>query len=269
MRLSPLSISLALFAMLAVGRPAVGTGPIDCTDYRGKGRIRVLLQPDLPAKAGAPKDGLNIRLEQVFLRPDRMLLSVDWSGLQQRMLAQGSTEQIYQPSMGMVIERRYLHLDQVEENPITAIQTSLVSLGRVLRAAKSAHVVGKGKVLDYDCDITEADSKELIEKLGGLVDSGKGGGLRDGKTKAWVASGYGVPAKLEMYTAAGNLGMNLTMDELRFNTGVKPEELRLDVPAGTKKVSIDVDLAEKDWQQKMGQNLRKAMAAASIAQPRS
>jgi len=59
------------------------------------------------------------------------------------------------------------------------------------------------------------------------------------------------------------------MDELRFNTGVKPEELRLDVPAGTKKVSIDVDLAEKDWQQKMGQNLRKAMAAASVAHPRS
>ncbi len=199
MRLSPLSISLALFAMLAVGRPAVGTGPIDCTDYRGKGRIRVLLQPDLPAKAGAPKD----------------------------------------------------------------------ALGRVLREAKSAHVVGKEKVLDYDCDITEADSKELIEKLGGLVDTGKGGSLRDGKTKAWVASGYGVPAKLEMYTAAGNLGMNLTMDELRFNTGVKPEELRLDVPAGTKKVSIDVDLAEKDWQQKMGQNLRKAMAAASVAHPRS
>ena len=89
--------------------------------------------------------------------------------------------------------------------------------------------------------------------------AGKGNGLRDGKTKAWVATGYGVPVKLEMYTAAGNLGMSLAMDELQFNTGVKPEDLRLDVPAGTKKVSIDVDLAEKDWQQHMNQDLRKAV----------
>ena len=37
--------------------------------------------------------------------------------------------------------------------------------------------------------------------------------------------------------------------------------MRLDVPAGTKKVSIDVDLAEKDWQQHMNQDLRKAVDA--------
>jgi outer membrane lipoprotein-sorting protein len=260
---------LALFAMLAVGRPAVGTGPMDCSDYRGKGRIRVLIQPDLPTKAGEAKAGLDIRLQQVFLRPDRMLLSLDFNGLQQQVLAEGSTEQVYQPAMGMVIEKRYLHLDKAEENPIIATQTSIIALGRILREARSAHAVGKEKVLDYDCDILEADSKELIEKMGGIVNSGKGGGLRGGKTKAWVASGYSVPVKLEMYTTAGNLGMSMSMDELQFNTGVKPEEMRLKVPAGTKKVSIDVDLAVSDWQQKMGQDLRQAVAALNANRGRS
>lgn len=264
MRLSSRSISLAFLTLLVVSRPAIGTGPFDCTDYRGSGRVRVLIQPDLPVKSGEAKNGLDIRLKQVFLHPDRMLLSVDFNGLQQQELAEGSTEQVYQPAMGMVIEKRYLHLDKAPENPIVAIQTSIVALGRLLREAKSAHVVGKEKVLGYDCDILEADSKELIERMGGLVSAGKGG-LRDGKTRAWVASGYAVPVKLEMYTPAGNLGMSMTMDELRFNTGVKPEDLRLDVPAGTRKVSIDVDLAESDWQQKMGQDLRKAVVALNTA----
>jgi outer membrane lipoprotein-sorting protein len=268
MKRFPWLLAPALLALSIFVRPALGTGT-ECTDYRSKGRIRVLIQPDLPAKAGEPKGGLDIRLQQVFLRPDRMLLSVDWGGLQQQMLAEGTTEQIYQPSMRMVIERRYLHLNRAEENPIVAIQTSLVSLGQLLREAKSAHSVGKEKLLGYDCDVVEADSRELIQKLGGLISSGKSGGLRDGKTKAWIADGYGVPVKLEMYTAANNLGMSMTMDELQFNTGVKPDELRLDVPAGTKRVSIDVDLADKDWQEKMGQSLRKAVAAASSIQPRS
>jgi outer membrane lipoprotein-sorting protein len=264
----PILLIVLCLSLLAVSRPAIGTGPVDCTDYRGSGRIRVLLQPDLPVKSGEARNGLDIRLKQIFLRPDRMLLSVDFNGLQQQELAEGSTEQVYQPAMGMVIEKRYLHLDKAHDNPIIAIQTSIVALGRLLREAKSAHSVGKEKVLGFDCDILEADSKELIAKMGGLI-SGGNGGLHDGKTRAWVASGYAVPVKLEMYTAAGNLGMSMAMDELRFNTGVKPEDLRLDVPTGTKKVSIDVDLAESDWQQKMGQDLRKAVAALNSARPPS
>lgn len=268
MRTASLPLSFALLALLAVSRPAIGTGPTDCTDYRGTGRIRVLLQPDLPVKAGEAQNGLDIRLKQVFLRPDRMLLSVDFNGLQQQVLADGSTEQVYQPAMGMVIEKHYLHLEKAAVNPIIATQTSIVALGRLFAQTKSARVVGKEKLLGFDCDIVEADSKDLMERLGGLV-SGKNSSLRDGKTKAWLATGYGVPVKLEMYTAAGNLGMSMLMDDLHFNTGVKPEDLRLDVPSGTRKVSIDVDLAQSDWQTKMGQDLRKAVAALSSAPPHS
>ena len=65
--------------------------------------IRVLLRPDVPAKTGEPKEEIGCQLEQVFVRPDRMLLSYDLYGIRQQRLAQGSTEQEYQPAMGMVI----------------------------------------------------------------------------------------------------------------------------------------------------------------------
>src|SRR5258708_34263600 len=176
MRRSPFLLALVMVTLLALVRPALSTGPSEGLDYRGKGRIRVLLTPDVPPKAGQPREEIGCQLDQVFLRPDRMLLSFDLYGIRQQRLAQGSTEQEYQPAMGMVIEKHYRNLDKADENPIVAIQTSLVEFGRLLREAKSAHSVGKEKVLTYDCDIMEADSKEIIEKLGGLVSSGKGNG---------------------------------------------------------------------------------------------
>jgi outer membrane lipoprotein-sorting protein len=268
MRRSPVLLALAVAAALVVARPAMSTGPTDCQDYRGKGRVRILLQPDLAVKEGERRSEMGFQMEQVFLRPDRMLLSVDLYGVRQQMLAQGSIEQIYQPTMGMVIEKKYLNLDKAEDNPIIAIQTSIVDFGRRLHEAKSAHSIGKEKLLDYECDIVEADSREIVERMGGLVSAGKSDGLLGGKIKAWVARGYGVPVKLEMYTAAGNLAVSLAMEELRFNTGVKPEDLRLNVPAGTKKVSIEVDVTEKDWQQKMSRELQKAIEGIN-GRPRS
>jgi outer membrane lipoprotein-sorting protein len=266
--------SFLTFALLAaigalLPRGAAGAGLKPCTDYRGKGRVRVLLQPDLETKAGDPKNEMGFHMEQVFLGPDRMLLNVDMYGIRQQMLAEGNVEQTYQPAMGMIIEKKYRNLDKADENPIVAIQTSIVDVGRKLREAKSAHGVGHEKVLDFDCEVLEADSREVVEKLNGLVSPGKSNGLLDGKLMAWMVAGFGVPVKLEMYTAAGNLAMALTMEELRFNTGVKPEDMRLSAPAGTKKVSIDVDVAAKDWQQKMNEDLRKAVAGVGGERPRS
>jgi outer membrane lipoprotein-sorting protein len=268
MKCSPILLPLSLAAALATTRGAAGTVPTECRDYRSKGQIRVRLQPDLPVKPGETPNELGCRIEQVFVRPDRMLLNMDWFGLKQQMLAQGSIEQIYQPTMGVVIEKKYLNLNKTDENPILALQTSMVQCGKLLREAKSAHPIAKEKVLQYDCEVIEADSKEVMEKMGDLVSPGKNSALQNGKIKAWVVNGYGVPVKLEIFTTAGNLAASLTMEDLQFNTGVKAEELKLDLPADTKKVSIEVDLAEKDWQQKMERDLRKAVAGLS-AQPRS
>src|ERR1051326_6932865 len=230
MRRFPVLLLLGLLVPCLLPRLTAGAGLTECLDYRGKGRVRLLLQPDLPTKPGEPKNEMGFKMEQVFLRPDRMLLNVDLYGVKQQMLATGTVEQIYQPTMGMVIEKRYHNVEKADENPIVAIQTSIVDFGRRLREAKSAHSIGKEHLLEYDCDIIEADSKEISEKLGGLVTPGKSNGMLEGKLKAWVAAGYGVPVKLEMYTAAGNLAMTLNMEELRFNTGVKREDLRLDIP---------------------------------------
>jgi len=269
MRCIPAALLLMLVTSLPVARSTAASSLKECTDYRSKLRVRVLLQPDLPTKMGEPKAELGGQLEQVFLRPDRMLLSLDMNGIRQQRLAHGTTEQEYAPLMGMIIEKRYRNLERAEENPIIAIQTSIVDLGRNLRETKSLRTTGTEKVLEYDCDIVEVASKEFLEKMGGLLNLGKSNGLAEGKTKAWLVRGYGVPVKLEMYTAAGNLGMAFTVEELRFDTGVKPEDLRLEVPAGTKKVSVEVDLTARDWQKKMNEDLRKAIEGLSAVSSRS
>jgi hypothetical protein len=268
MRRSPLLMTLGLAAGMVAARAAAGSSLTECRDYRGKGQIRVRLQPDMPVKAGETPNELGCRIEQVFMRPDRVLLNMDWFGLKQQMLAQGSVEQIYQPTLGMVFEKKYLNLDKIDENPILALQTSMVECGRLLREAKSAHPIGKEKLLTYDCEVIEADSREIMEKMGDLVSPSKNGALLGGKIKAWVVDGFGVPVKLEIYTVAGNLAASLAMEEIQFNTGVKPEDLKLVVPVGTKKVSIEVDVAEKDWQHKMEQDLRKAVTQTA-SRPRS
>jgi outer membrane lipoprotein-sorting protein len=264
---STLVATLATVLALSAATPAANLK--ECSDYRGKGKIRVLLQPDAPTKPGDRPNELGAQFEQVFMRPDRMLLSLDWFGLRQQMLAQGSTEQIYQPTMGIVIEKKYLNLEKAEENPILALQTSMVQAGRLLRDAKSAKTIGKETVLEYECDIIEADSKEILEKMGDLVSPTKSNGLHNGKVKAWVVAGYGVPLKLEVYTASGNLAASLAMEELRLNAGVKPEDLKLALPDGTKRVSIEVDVAKRDWEKKMEQDLQKAMAALRGDRPGS
>ena len=261
MRPSPFALATSLTIAIALAPVITAASLNECSDYRGKGKIRVMLQPDTPPKPGDPPNELGAQFEQVFLRPDRMLLSVDWFGLRQQMLAQGSTEQIYQPAMGMVIEKKYLNLNKSNENPILALQTSMVQAGRLLRESKTAKTIGQEKLLAYDCEIVEASSKEILEKMGDLVTPSKSNNLLEGKVKAWVVTGYGVPLKLEVYTAAGNMAASLSMEELQFNTGVKPEELKLAVPSGTKKVSIEVDVAERDWEKKMNQDLQKAVAA--------
>jgi outer membrane lipoprotein-sorting protein len=254
---------MSLSVLLTVAHAVTGLGLVQFRDYRGKGQIRVRLQPDQPVKAGETPNELHCSIEQVFLGPDRALLSADWLGLRQQMLAQGSVEQVYRPTMGMIIERRYLNLSSTDENPSLALQTSMAEAGRLLREAQSARALGNEKVLDYDCDVVEASSKEILEKMGDLLSPGKNRALLGGKVKAWIVRQFGVPVKLEIYTAAGNLAAALTMEELKFNTGVKPEEMKLDAPAGTKKVSIDVDVTEMGWQRKMEQALRQAVAAVA------
>jgi outer membrane lipoprotein-sorting protein len=220
------------------------------TDYQGKGEINVNVQDVV----------MNIQMEQTFRKPATMLLNLDILGLKQTIWMDGNVEQTYNPAQGLLIEKRYLHLEKAETNPMIAAQASMEDFGRRIREAKSAQVVGKETFIGYECDVVRVDTKELMQQLAGrgVLTSKKIVDQLGATTKAWVCRDYGIPVKVDMPGADGKPAMSFEFKELKINTGVKDGSLRLEVPRGTKRVSVTADLEDPNWETKLNADVRKA-----------
>jgi outer membrane lipoprotein-sorting protein len=244
-RLAPIACLLTLFTVLPARAELQAWN-----DYQGKGEINISVQ-DV---------NMNIQMEQTFRKPGTMLLNLDVLGLKQTIWMEGSVEQTYNPAQGLVIEKRYLHLEKADVNPMVAAQASMEDFGRRIREAKSAQVVGKETVIGYECDVVQLDTKELIQQIanGGVLTSKKILDQLGPTTKAWVCRDYGLPVKVDIPGADGKPAMSFEFKELKVNTGVKDGALRLEVPRGTRRVSVTADLADPGWEAKMNADVRKA-----------
>jgi outer membrane lipoprotein-sorting protein len=220
------------------------------TDYEGKGEININVQDVI----------MNIQMEQTFRKPSTMLLNLDILGLKQTIWMDGNVEQTYNPAQGLLVEKRYLHLEKADSNPMVAAQASMEDFGRRIREAKSAQVIGKETVIGYSCDVVKLDTRELIQQLagGGVLTSKKIVDQLGPTTKAWVCCDYGIPVKVDMPGADGKPAMSFEFKELKINTGVKDGALRLEVPRGTRRVSVTADLEDPNWESKLNADVRKA-----------
>jgi hypothetical protein len=61
----------------------------------------------------------------------------------------------------------------------------------------------------------------------------------------------GLSVRLELYGSLEAPMITLAFASLQINTGVASGALRLDVPEGTRAVSVDVDLGDPEWEDKM------------------
>jgi outer membrane lipoprotein-sorting protein len=228
--------------------------PENWTDYQGKGEIDIDVQDTL----------MNIQMEQTFRKPGTMLLNLDVFGLKQTIWTDGSVEQTYNPAQGLLIEKRYLHLEKADTNPIVAVQASMEEFGRRIREAKSAQVVGKETLIGYECDVVQLDTLELIRQIaGGALASKKIVNQLGPTTKAWVCHNFGIPVKVEMPGADGKPAMSFRFKELKVNTGVQDGTLRLQVPKGTRRVSVTADLEDPNWKSKLNADVRRASGSSS------
>jgi outer membrane lipoprotein-sorting protein len=244
-RLAAAAWPIALACLIAL---PIGAQPQNWTDYQGKGEINIDVQDTL----------MNIQMEQTFKKPSTMLLNLDVLGLKQTIRMDGSVEQTYIPAQGLLIEKRYLHLEKADTNPLVAAQASMEEFGRHIREAKSAKVVGKETLIGYECDVVELDTRELIRQIAGGVFAGKKIVNQLGPTtKAWVCRDYGIPVKVEMPGPEGKLAMGFKFKELKVNTGVKDGALRLEVPPGTRRVSVTADLEDPNWKSKLNADVRR------------
>jgi outer membrane lipoprotein-sorting protein len=230
------------------------------TDYRGKGEISIAIQP---AQSTQQPVNMRIPMEQAFRRPGTFLVSVSLVG-RQTFLAAGDTENSYNSGQGLIVEKRYKNLDKSSTNPLFAVWASMYDLGRKVQHASTRRVVGSESMLGYDCEIVELDSKELLENisLGGLVGGQRGSELRGGRSKVWVVREYGLPLRVELAVDQQKPVMTIAFTELRINSGITKDDLRLDAPNGTRKISVTADLADPEWETKMDTQLRELVAKA-------
>jgi len=173
----------------------------------------------------------------------------------------GSVEQTYNPAQGIIIEKRYLNLEKCPVNPMVGAQASMEDLGRRIREAKAAEVVGKETVIGYECDLIQVGTKELLQKVsgGGVLNNPKIVESLGANAKAWVSRDWGLPVKIEIPGADGKPAMTFRFTELKVNTGVGKQDLRLAAPKTARRVSVTIDLADADWESKMQTELRKLL----------
>jgi hypothetical protein len=261
---------LLVSVFLSVGLPCVrGDAPSNADDklidYRGKGQVVVRLQ-DAP---GMDPVSLTLQMEQVFRKPGTILLSLNLleAGLRQSFLAEAGVEQSYNPVQGVIIEKRFKNFDKSPTNPLLAFQASMYDFGRKLRDAKSRRPAGTEALLGHPCDVVEVDSKEVFQDISttGLFGGHRGNDLRNGRTKVWLMRDYDLPVRIELFAGDPKPIMSVAFTELKVNCGIGSADLRLDAPAGTRKVTVTADLADPDWEKKMDETLKQLLAQPAAA----
>jgi len=248
--------------VLSFSRLAAAPSDDKLVDYRGKGEVVVRLQET----AGADPIALTLQMEQVFRKPGTILLSLNLAGagLRQSFLAEADVEQSYNPVQGVIVEKRYKNLDKSPTNPVLAFQASMYDFGRKLRDAKSRRAAGSETLLGQQCDIVEVDSKEVFQDMSttGLFGGQRANDIRNGHTKVWLIRDYGLPVRIELFASDPKPIMSVAFTELKVNCGVGSTDLRLDAPAGTRKVSVTADLADPEWEKKMDESLKQLLTPA-------
>ena len=119
----------------------------------------------------------------------------------------------------------------------------------------------------HPCHVVEFQNKDLVRTLfsRGLVGLTGSEILAKGKTTVWITKAEGLPIKIETTDNGGRMALFLCFKELRINTGLHPNELKLGNPRGTRLISASADLRDKDWQEKMETSISRQIEALERA----
>jgi hypothetical protein len=79
--------------------------------------------------------------------------------------------------------------------------------------------------------------------------------LAKGRTTFWVTKEEGLPIKIETTANDGTVAIFIIFKDLKINSGLHPGEVVLGNPLGARLFRTTVDLRDKDWEQKMNDDL--------------
>lgn len=111
----------------------------------------------------------------------------------------------------------------------------------------------------HPCYGVEFDNRELMGTLlsRGLMGQRARDILEKGKTRFWVTRAEGLPIKIETTDNRGRVALFFCFTELKINTGLRPSELVLGAPPGCRLVRVTADVREKNWEDKMEEEIAR------------
>lgn len=141
-------------------------------------------------------------------------------------------------------------------------------------AAEAARVRDDLDQLDirraHPCTIIEFLNRDLMRNLfaRGLMGESMGEILEKGKTTFWVTKAEGLPIKIETTANDGSVAVFMLFKELKINSGLHPGEVVLGNPPGTRLFRTTVDLRDKDWEQRMQDDLNAQIGRYELEKQR-
>lgn len=123
----------------------------------------------------------------------------------------------------------------------------------------------------HPCHKIEFLNKDLMQNLlsKGLVGGANADLLSKGRTTFWVTKEEGLPIKIETTANDGSVAIFIIFKELKINSGLHPGEVVLGNPLGARLFRTTVDLRDKDWEQKMNDDLDAQVSRYEVEKQKS
>jgi hypothetical protein len=122
----------------------------------------------------------------------------------------------------------------------------------------------------HPCHVIEFLNKDLMQTLfaRGLMGESTTELINKGKTRFWVTKAEGLPVKIETTANDGSVAVFMLFKDLKINSGLHPGEVVLGNPPGLRLFRATVDIRDKDWEQKMQDDLNAQLSAYELEKQR-
>ncbi len=140
------------------------------------------------------------------------------------------------------------------------------SEGAAVEAARLRDLADQRTVFkDYPCYHMEIPNRDVAATLisRGLMGENARQLLEKGVTHLWVTRAEGLPVRLETTLPDGRVILYVCLKQLRINFGLQTGEVILGNPLGTPVVSVVADCRQKDWEEKLSEDLAKEIEKRS------
>lgn len=109
----------------------------------------------------------------------------------------------------------------------------------------------------HPCYVVEFENRHLLQHLlaRGFVEERGTEILARGKTTFWVTRAEGLPIKMETTDNSGHVAIYFSFTSLRINGGLRPGDLVLTAPAGTRQFAATANLKDRGWQDRLSREL--------------